>query len=167
MLAIYAGICYNKYNRKTPEHKRKGDFTMAVNQKCYIAEEIARKHFNMQAPKNADAHCMDGINEKGETLEVKTFFSSRPSLGGAYVLKNTNNIRQAVTDYCKATFYAFFVEENKPLYFTKTEAIEWLIDRVVLDKMASSRGGHYKLKIGKNPRTQKQTSKIIAAGFIL
>ena len=167
MLAIYAGICYNKYNRKTPEHKRKGDFTMTINSKCYSAEQIARDFFQMQAPANVNAHCMDGINEKGETLEVKTFFSSRPSLGGAYVLKNTNNIRQAVTDYCKATFYAFFVEEDKPLYFTKAEAIEWLLERVVLDKMASNRGGHYKLKIGKNPRTQKQTNKFIAAGFIL
>ena len=140
---------------------------MKINSICYTCEEIARRMLNMQEPENKNAHCMDGYNEKGETLEVKCLFNSRPSLGGKYVLENTTDIKTAIENYCVATFYAFFIEPEKPLIMDKTEAVAWLINHVVLDKMSSKRGGHYKLKIAKNERSEKQTQKIIAAGFTL
>ena len=140
---------------------------MTINSICYACEEIARQMLNMKAPTNCNAHCMDGYNDKGETLEVKCLFNSRPSLGGKYVLENTTNIKTAIEAYCTATFYVFFIEENKPLIMDKQTAVEWLVKHVVLDKMSSKRGGHYKLKIAKNERTQKQTQEIIAAGFTL
>lgn len=140
---------------------------MKINSICYTCEEIAREMLGMKEPENKNAHCMDGYNDKGETLEVKCLFNSRPSLGGKYVLENTTSIKTAIETYCTATFYAFFLEENKPLIMDKQTAIEWLVKHVVLDKMSSKRGGHYKLKIAKNERSEKQTQKIIAAGFTL
>lgn len=140
---------------------------MTINNKCYTCEEIARAHFGMSEPASKTAHCLDGVRSDGKTLEVKTLFSSRPSLGGAYVLKATKVIREAIESYCTADFYAFFLTEDNPLYMERQEAVEWLLERVVLDRMASARGGHYKLKIGRNPRTEKQNIRFAEAGFIL
>lgn len=140
---------------------------MTIHTACYSCEVIARAHYGMEEPASKTAHCCDGVRSDGKTLEVKTLFNGRASLGGAYVLQATKNIREAVESYCKADFYAFFLEEANPLYMERQEAIEWLLARVVLDRMSSKRGGHYKLKIGRNPRTERQNQKFLLAGFAL
>ena len=114
-----------------------------------------------------NAHAIDGIYPDGTTYEFKTLIGSKPSLGSKKTLENTNNITEAIKNYLIADWFIVETTENNFIKMNRETAVEWLVDRVVLSRASEKRGGWYKLRILKNPRTEKSTEAILRAGYTM
>ena len=118
-----------------------------------------------QTEKNTHAH--DGTYTDGTTYEFKTLVGSKPSLGSKKTLENETNIKKAIEKYLIADFLVIELSENEYLKMDRQTAVEWLLPRVVLSKASEKRGGWYKLRFGKNERTQNATETILRMGYSL
>lgn len=114
-----------------------------------------------------NTHAIDGIFPDGTTYEFKTLVGSKPSLGGKKTLDGQKTIRKAITDYLKADWLVIETAENQYLKLDKESAVEWLTERVTLSRASEKRGGWYKLRILKNPRTKESTESIEKAGYAI
>lgn len=114
-----------------------------------------------------NTHSIDGTYPDGTTYEFKTLIGSKPSLGGKQTLQGQTDIRKAIENYLKADYLVIETASGYYLKMNRTEAVEWLTARVTLSKASASRGGWYKLRILKNPRTAESTEAIRRAGFTI
>jgi len=112
-----------------------------------------------------NTHATDGTYPDGTTYEFKTLIGSKPSLGGKKTLENARTIKEAIENYLIADWFVVEIQESCYLKMDKATAVEWLTARVTLSKASAKRGGWYKLRILKNPRTQESTEAIQRAGY--
>lgn len=144
---------------------------MARDTFSFQVETYARKILGYNEPTSDSLHCCDGVSPDGKILEVKDFSKNIPSLGGAYVLQATSDIMEAITNYCLADMYAFYMGKNgefEPenlLVMDRSTAIKWIFDRVILGRSSSKRGGHPLLRVGRNLRSYEMHSKMVNAGY--
>lgn len=129
-------------------------------------EQVYATHAHAtQTARNTHAH--DGTYTDGTTYEFKTLVGSKPSLGSKKTLEEEKNIRKAIEKYLIADYLVVEVSESNYLKMDRQTAVEWLLPRVVLSKASEKRGGWYKLRFGKNERTENATQTILEAGYTL
>lgn len=116
-------------------------------------------------PTAKNTHAIDGIYPDGTTYEFKTLVGSKPSVGGKKTLDGQTSIRKAIENYMIADFLVIETTENNFLKMDRQTAIEWLAERVTIAKASEKRGGWYKLRILKNPRSAETTESILKLGF--
>lgn len=114
-----------------------------------------------------NTHAVDGTYPDGTTYEFKTLIGSKPSLGGKKTLEVTKDIKTAIRNYLIADWFVVETTENNYLKMDKETAVEWLTARVTLSKASEKRGGWYKLRILKTPRSEQSTMTILNAGYTL
>lgn len=129
-------------------------------------EKVYTKAVNGKATAH-NTHAIDGIYPDGTTYEFKTLVGSKPSLGGKKTLQGQTDIRKAIETYLKADYLVIETASGHYLKMNRAEAVNWLTARVTIGKASSSRGGWYKLRILKNPRTAESTEAIRRAGFTI
>ena len=118
-------------------------------------------------PSAPNTRGMDGYYRNGESFEFKTFCGSKPSLGGKYVLDGQTDILTAIASHFRADWLVVETAENEYLTMPRAVAIQWLYERVTLTRASMKKGGFAKLRINPNPRTEKASAKILAAGYTL
>lgn len=129
----------------------------------YREEVYAQKVNAQRTAKNT--HSCDGVLPNGKTYEFKTLVGSKPSLGGKRTLQNQKNVRKAIENYLISDYLVIEITENNYLTLERRQAVEWLLERVTLSRASEKRGGWYKLRILKNPRTAESTATFTKAGF--
>lgn len=129
-----------------------------------VRERIYQELVNATATAR-NTHAIDGQFTDGTTYEFKTLIGSKPSLGGKKTLDGCKTIEEAIKKYLIADWLVVEDTENHYLKMNNAEAVEWLIERVTLSRASEKRGGWYKLRILKNPRSEESTRTILKAGY--
>lgn len=129
-----------------------------------VRERVYQELVNATATAH-NTHAVDGQFADGTTYEFKTLIGSKPSLGGKKTLDGCKTIEEAIKKYLIADWLIVEDAENHYLKMNNAEAVEWLMERVTLSRASEKRGGWYKLRILKNPRSEESTRTILKAGY--
>lgn len=135
----------------------------------YTLENFVREYFNLTAPSATNISGIDGYTKDGKIVEIKDLSGSKASLTEKAIEEN-RSLEEQIRERLKAEIYIVYtgkrdaIDENEILKMNKEEMVKFLKDRIVLDRKSRSTG--YKMRFGKNYRSEKATQSLKDKGLL-
>jgi len=135
----------------------------------YTLENFARQKFNILAPEKTNISGIDGYTINGEYVEIKDLSGSKASLTEMAITEN-EPLDNQIGFRVKAKMIIVYtgkrgiIDENAFLVMSREEFIKWVSPRIVLDRKSRSAG--YKMRFGKNYRSEKATQSLKDKGLL-
>lgn len=135
----------------------------------YTVENFIREYFDLTAPKATNISGIDGYTKTGKTVEIKDLSGSKASLTEKAIEEN-RSLEEQIRERLKADLYIVYtgkrgtIDISELKTFDKEQMVNFLKDRVVLDRKSRSTG--YKMRFGKNYRSEKATQTLKDKGLL-
>lgn len=135
----------------------------------HTVENFIREYFDLTAPKATNISGIDGYTKTGKTVEIKDLSGSKASLTEKAIEEN-RSLEEQIRERLKADLYIVYTGKRGAIdisefkLMNKDEMVEWLKPRIVLDRKSRSTG--YKMRFGKNFRSEKATQTLKDKGLL-
>jgi len=135
----------------------------------YTLENFVREYFDLTTPSATNISGIDGYTKTGKIVEIKDLSGSKASLTEKAIEEN-QDLETQIRLRLKADLYIVYtgnrgtIDISEFKLMNKDEMVEWLKPRIVLDRKSRSTG--YKMRFGKNYRSEKATQSLKDKGLL-